>query len=169
MISIFCSKKLSKLLDISGNQLDTSETSENWNGHFFYFNKRKCILFINKETLYSFVLLDVLKKDVKNINDLFVNNFIQQLYSDRILSKDKEDIIRKQYKKLTFRLTDNDRKVIGAMNDCIYRIKYYATPNSDAFENVKEYIRLYLNEVPFSALKFRRPKEFMKDKISTFT
>jgi hypothetical protein len=46
-----------------GNDMETSRFG-NWNGHLFTIDRRKNLIFTNDKTAYSFVLFDVVKKDV---------------------------------------------------------------------------------------------------------
>lgn len=163
--TIFCSKKLSDLLGLKTKRTELSCSCEKWNGHLFYLDKKKCVVFMHKETLYSVVLLDILKKDLENLNELFIDNFIKQLYSDKILPQDKEVKTRNAYKQITLQLTDNDQSIIGSLNDCVLRIKYSRYDKGDTLTNAKEYIGRNLNATPMGARNFFYPKELMEKKI----
>lgn len=163
--TFFCSKKLSDLLKLKTKRTELSGSYEKWNGHLFYLDKKKCLVFMHKETLYSVVLLDILKKDLENLNKLFIDSFIKQLYSDSILPQDKENKIRNEYKQITLQLTDNDKEIIGSLNDCVLRIKYFRNDKGDIFTKAKEYIGRNLNATPMGARNFFYPKELMGKKI----
>ena len=94
MPNIFCSNKLKEFLkpivDINKN----IENDDQWNAHLFYLEGTKCIVFLNKETIYSFVLFDILKKDITNIRRLFIDGFISKLYADNILELKDELVLR---------------------------------------------------------------------------
>ena len=44
----------------------------------------KCLYFVDKKTLYSIFIADIIKKDLKNIGNLFFDTLVQQLKNDKI-------------------------------------------------------------------------------------
>ena len=163
MANIYCSSKLKEFLKpIIDND---NRNFEQWNAHLFYLEKRKCIIFLNKETIYSFVLFNILKKDIPNINNLFIEGFINQLYADNILEKKDEHFLRRKYENLTFLPTNNDKSAIGSINDCIARITFSGFSNKKSIVEAKEYVNKLLNDTPVGAVKYKFPNELMKEKI----
>ena len=163
--TISCSKKLSDLLGLKRKRDELSDSCEKWNGHLFYLDKRKCLVFMHKETLYAVVVLDILKKDLENLNQLFIDSFIQQLYSDNILPHGKENKIRNDYKQISFQSTNNDKSLIGSINDCVLRIKFSRDKPEDNLKDAKEYISNFVNAEPMIARNFFYPKDLMEKKI----
>jgi len=151
MAKIHCTAKLKNFLRplIETNSLEAAEV---WNAHLFYTNRKKCICFVNKETLYTVVLFDVLKKDLNNLKTLFVESLIQQLYSDDILEKENELKVRAEFDEISFHPTNNDRSVLGSLNDTLFRIKHWGT-----LEEAINYVSKYVNKTPMGALKFQYP------------
>jgi len=160
MANIYCSLKLKEFLKpiIENNIKD----DEQWNGHIFYLESKKCILFLNKETIYSFVLFEVLIKDIKNIRRLFIDGFINQFYADGILDQENDLILRMKYENLIFLSTNNDKSAIGSINDCIARIKFSSYSNKKNIKEAKFYVEKYLNNIPMGAIKFNYPSKIMK-------
>jgi len=166
MPTIFCSNKLSTILKINKIQHVIHDKTDAWNGHLFYLLKRKCLIFIHKQTLYSFVMLDILKKNLADFNMVFVENYIMQLQADSILPSTYENQIRERYKNIMLLPTDNDRKVIGSINDCVFRIKYYGTHRVETLRDANQYIGQHLNETPMGAVGYKHPKDLMREKIN---
>ncbi|CAN5535792.1 hypothetical protein BH10BAC5_BH10BAC5_05480 [soil metagenome] len=164
---LFCSKKLSDLILLKTNKSETIESNEKWNGHLFYIDKRKCLIFIHKQTLYSVVVIDILKKDLDNFNKFFTDNFIKQLYIDNILNIDNEEKIKEIYNRINLRTTDNDRRVTGFLNDGVFRMK------SCIYDLGKSYIRNYrynnLNITPMGSKKIIYPIEEMRKLILNYS
>ncbi len=84
MPTIFCSTKLSKLLVLKTKL--HSHTTDDWNSHLFALEGRKCLAFVHKETFYSFALFDILKSDLKDFKKIFLDNFLNQLNYDGLLT-----------------------------------------------------------------------------------
>ena len=53
-----------------------------WYAHLFYFNRRKCVMFTNAGSLFSFAVFDVLKKDIKNTDELFRKELSRAMYDE---------------------------------------------------------------------------------------
>ena len=163
MVKIHCTAKL-KVFLTPLIKTDSLESDEVWNAHLFYLNRKRCICFLNKETLYTVVLFDVLKKDLENLKTLFVESLIKQLYSDSILLKEDETRIRREFIELHFYQTNNDRSSMGSLNDTLFRIKYWKT-----LEEAKIFVSEGVNETPMKALKYQYPKEVMRLKIMNYS
>ena len=161
MIKIFCSTKVSTLIGIKVKSEVNDTISGNWNVHLFLLNRKKCLLFIHKETLFCTAVYGIVKKDYPNLNTLFVNSLVKQLYVQEILTETQEQILRDAYKDVTFFTTDNDRKVIGFLNDCIARLKHHKSDEA----GVEFYIKNYMNQNPWATLGFRNSKVEMKKYI----
>jgi len=162
MVTIYCTSKLEKFLKPLINKEDSMPVEDQWNANLFYYHGKKCLAFIHKETLYVVVIFEITKSDLKNINSLFTEAFIEQLYSDRILTKEQEPHIRIQLIEISFRQTNNDKSALGSLNDVIYRLTYWSTIDKD-FEKVKNYVRYHINEVPWSSFKYKCSKYLMQE------
>lgn len=164
MAIVYCTNKLKSFLKplVSDTPL---LSQDGWNAHLFYIKARKCIAFIHKETLYVVVLFDVFKKDLSKIRTLFRQAFINQLSSDEILKKrEAEEWIEKYVEQIYFQSTDNDRSVLGSLNDTIARITCWNTPNM--LEEARLYVAKHTNRTPMGAVNYQYPKELMKQKIN---
>ena len=167
MANVYCSSKLKLfLIPLTGV---CKENDEQWNAHLFYLGGKKCILFLNKETIYSFVLFGVLKKDVSNIHALFVQGLVTQLYADKILLQKHERLVIDHYKDLRFLPTNNDRSVIGSINDCIARITFSVDSNKSSIEDAKAYVAHQVNYTPMGAVGYSYPSDLMKEKINNLS
>lgn len=161
MITLFCSAKLSKLLGLK-IRLE-SISLENWNGHLIAIDGRKCLVFVHKDTLYSFVLFDVLKKDLKDFEKSFVTGFLEQLNNDGLLTPAIEDKIRTAYKGLQLSTTDGDRVTIGNINDCVARLKCCNDEMSSLLDSAKEYTSGPYNDCPMGSRKYATGKQLMRE------
>jgi len=82
MATIYCSQKLSTLLGLPKKHKDgtfAEAGSHCWNAMLFYLNKRKCLLFKHKSTLYSFLAFDIVKHDLSDFTNFFRQHLTDQL------------------------------------------------------------------------------------------
>jgi hypothetical protein len=132
---IFCSTKLSKIIGLKTRQ--PSICLDNWNGHIFYLEGRKCLVFVHKETFYSFVIFDILKKHLNNFKKVFIDNLLNQLDKDQLLTKEIQNFLLDDFENLELSTTDGDKSTIGFMNDCITRLTYLETDKCQQFLKLK--------------------------------
>ena len=126
MTKVYCTKKLK---DFIGNVGDTLPENHNeiklsdWNAHLFFVDKRKCLVFVNILTYYCVFVKDVLKKDMKNIDQIFHNRLKEQLFHDLGMSGFNKVNFLVDGSELDFNKTNNNKKVIGRINDFVYTFK----------------------------------------------
>lgn len=143
---IFCSTKLSKLIGVKNRQ--PSISMDNWNAHLFYLEGKKCLVLVHKETFYSFVIFDVIKKQLLNIHQLFTQYFIEQLSNDKLLDKASEELIKQQFKKVELSTTDGDKSTIGFINDCVSRLTWEFDNQKPSISRARKYVESHYNNNP---------------------
>ncbi len=166
MPTVFCSIKLSRLAGIKTRL--PSLSMDNWNGHLFALQGRKCLAFVHKETFYSFVIFDVLKKQLLDFKQIFIDSFINQLTHDNLLSNELKQSIAKDFENLEFSTTDGDKSTIGYLNDCIARLTWERNGRPPTIEETKVYVENYYNENPLISKKGIRPNELMREKLKNY-
>jgi hypothetical protein len=167
MINVFCSLKLSKILNLEKTENVVSNFETDWSSHLFSVAGKKWIIFVHKKTLYSFVLMDVLKKDLQNLSFLFTEMLIAQLNRDEILTPNFENYLREFDQIANICTTDNDSKVMGSLNNFIYHIKA-CYEHGKNIERARACALKYLNDMPSKVLKFHSPRETMKGYIKNY-
>ena len=96
----------------------------NWNANVFPIQGRKCLIIMNDISFYCLLFLDVLKKDLIDFNELFGNRLTEQLdYDGIVLSGKCREAIMNNIE-CRFLPTNNNRKVLGTMNEFVYEIEY---------------------------------------------
>ena len=166
MINVFCSHKLSDFINIGKSVNIDARHITDWSGHLFNVAGQKWIIFVNKKTLFSFIIMGILKKDLMNLSFLFIDTLIKQLDRENMLTIDYENYLRKSDQIVLFCTTDNDRKTLGSMNDFIYHVKnIYSTDKN--LELTKKYVWLNLNQMPSGVLSYQTPREAMSEHIKT--
>lgn len=128
MTKIFCTKKLEKFL--GGDLLPAPDNYQptgtgDWNGHIFYVDKRKCLAFVHNTSRYVIYFSDILKKDMKNFEQLFRERLKDQLVNDGIIKENDNKTAAALTAGLTFHQTNNDKKIIGTLNDFVYAFRVY--------------------------------------------
>ena len=168
MINIYTSRKLEAAIKPIklDKEIVESNQSLNFNAHIFLIDRKKCIFFTQKETCYSFAIMDFKKSDFKYLDVLFYKAFESQLISDHLYEIGGEQYLNRFCTEIQLYQTDNDQKTLGIIRDSIYRIDSwrYNSPNRN-IGLVAKYILSYQNEIPIGSLKYKNAKEMMKTEL----
>ena len=126
MTTIFCSNKLKDF--VGQKQLTSVENfTENkfgdWNGHLFYCDRRKYLIFVNSKSYYSLIFADVKKINLKDFETFFLNRLIEQLIFDKVIDNSNTLIVLQKLLPLKLTKTNNDKKALGTLNDFVFQFK----------------------------------------------
>ncbi len=139
MPRIYCTKKLEGFIGNVEQDLPSDiihRSLMDWNAHLFFVERKKCIVFVNNLTAYSVFIIDILKKDLKNIDVLFYSRLIEQLKHDKIIGKDGSYESLFPLEEMKFIKTNNDRKIIGRINDSVEMFKSHLFHKYDQLKNM---------------------------------
>lgn len=167
MINIFCTKKLETLLKPVSKNEEIQDTENNWSGQLLYIDGKKCLFFIEKKSLYIFLILNFSTKDIKNLPALFLENFIDQLKNDKILSPEIENYCRENYKSIKFFRTDNDQKTLGTVRDTESMFKCYKPKETINISKIKDFWIYRFNKTPLGGRKFCLATELMQTEFES--
>jgi hypothetical protein len=116
---------------LSEEKSKTSEALYCWHAHVFLFNRRKCVLVMNNETRYNFILYGLKKDDFKRFDELLVKNITENLRADGIDQEIIEHYLE-GHGQIQYAPT-SDRSIIGQINEMImvtqYKLEAYKDDN----------------------------------------
>lgn len=168
MLLLRCTNKVLKELKISKSGLPDVMENEcpllEWYVNLFYFNRKKCLLFTNAASLFSFVAYDVKRKEIKNLDTLFREGLTKAMgYED--FDSEQIKFVNKQMGEPIFLKTAN-RKVLGSMNDFVkyYIFKKTRLMEEDGIEDAGS-VQRFINETPMGALEYKLPIECFMDLV----
>ena len=124
-MTIYCSNKLETFLGQITPTIQPTESSilGDWNGNLFTVDKKKCLIFMNNKTCYSVVMTNVLKKEIKDFEQIFKERLIRQLDNDLHINERQEIKIRKELGDVVLSKSNNDKKIIGTINHQVDNLK----------------------------------------------
>ncbi|MGO9378030.1 MAG: DUF6933 domain-containing protein [Dissulfurispiraceae bacterium] len=117
---IRCTQKLLKEI---GNPplVDTQSDTEglgNWYSNIIRIDRKKCLLLTNEKTLYSFLIANVKKSNLKNIMGEFLINLSFYLQAEGF-GLDIINKIMQEYQEIGFAKTAS-KKILGSMNQIAF-------------------------------------------------
>jgi len=151
---IRCTAKLLTELKIKPtNGSSQSSAWCDWHANLLWVCRKKCVLFTNNQTLYSFFLPSMKKPILKNFEEVFRLGLFKSLMTEGFAEPQVEHVLR-EHQHIVIART-NSRSILGSMNDLAFQIKsmIYAAgglANADLSE-----INRQLNRIPMSAINYK--------------
>jgi hypothetical protein len=161
---IHCTRKLLKELDVPLVEPEKiSQPTEglgNWYANLLRIDRRKCLLFTNEKTLYTFLIPKVLKANLKNIEQEFLINLSYNLQSEGF-GLEVINRAMQEYQEIAFAKTSN-RQVLGSMNELTFQYEILIEER-EGLENVRILeLNKHINRTIMGALKYKYPIEVLK-------
>jgi hypothetical protein len=162
---IHCTQKLLKQLNRDITPADktpaNSEGLGNWYANLLWFNRKKCILFTNEKTLYTFLIPKVVKKNFGEIEGEFLTHLSYNLQKEGI-SLEVISKVQQEYSEIGFAKTTN-RSVLSSMNKLAYLCECYIIDGGGIEKARILQINHKMNRIPMIVLKYLNPIEALKN------
>ncbi|MCK5581554.1 MAG: hypothetical protein KAJ18_09825 [Candidatus Omnitrophica bacterium] len=161
MLILRCTGKVLKEIGVSKSALEdvrgNNHPLQEWYVNLFYFNRKKCLLFANAATLFSFVVYGVSRSEIRDIEGLFRKRLSKALYDEDF----KSDQMKLVSDKLgTFILAKTvSRSVLASMNDRTSHYEFLKSRSMVEGDIDDAGIQCQLNKTPMGALNYRYPIE----------
>jgi hypothetical protein len=125
-------------------------------------DRRKCILFTNEKTLYSFLVPKVKKDNLKNIVDEFLLDLSMNLQAEgipiEVISK-----VMQEYSDIGFAKTVN-KHVLGSMNELTFQYKDIIMNRYARIEQVKALeLNREINRTIMGGINYLKPVESLRE------
>jgi hypothetical protein len=152
MVILSCTKKL--LIELKTKPLEKPAFSNDvgsWHANLIRVDRRKCVLFTNDATLYSFLVPGLKKPQFENFREVFGQNLFKNLRWENI-PQDQIEIVLDEHRDIIIAKTYN-RSVLGSMNDLTYHLKYRISAFGGLANVDLADLNHELNRIPMSAIK----------------
>ena len=162
---IHCTRKLLKELSVQALEPDKialyTEGLGNWYANLLRIEKRKCVIFTNERTLYTFLIPKVMKTNLKNIEEEFLISLSYNLQNEGF-GLHVINTVMQEYQTIGFAKTMN-KSVLGSMTDLVYQYEAQIL-RAGGIGNIKILqINHIINRTPMSALKYKFPIEALRN------
>lgn len=167
---IHCTRKLLKELDVPLVEPDKislpTERLGNWYANLLRIDRRKCVIFTNEKTLYTFLIPKVLKGNLKNIEEEFLIHLSYNLQNEGF-GLEVINRIMQEYGKIGFAKTASKR-VLGSMNELAYQYEFQIMRDG-GIDNIKILqLNQRINRTPMGALKYGYPIEGLRKLLDKY-
>jgi len=161
---IRCTKKLQKEMGLKKPDLTEAELPLGllgpWHANLIFIARRKCVLFVNDKTLFNFIVPDVPRKLIRNLDDLF-RNYLITILADEGFYPDLIEKILAEYDEIAYANTSS-RSILGTMNDLTLNYKFSILNEGGVHSATIPGIIQNLNRMPIIRLNGRYAIEVLK-------
>lgn len=155
---IRCTRKLLSELQMKpgGDSVPTAGIG-GWHANLLRIDRRKCVLFTNDKTLYTFLVTGMKKPDFENILEVFRLSLFKNLAKEE-LPQSQVELVFNEHRKLIITRT-NSRSVLGSMNDLANQARFLIYDMGGLCNIDQDVLNYELNHVPMGAIGYRNSRE----------
>jgi hypothetical protein len=134
-----------------------------WHANLLHLEGRKCVLFTQDKTLYSFFVPGLKKHDFEQLEEVFRQGLFRCLVNEGFEQSQIEQVLS-EYEVIQFAKTTN-RSVLGSMNDIAFRLKYMISASGGLSHLNLDALTQELNRTPLSAINYQYSIEELKSQL----
>ena len=166
---IHCTRKLLKELDVPLVEPDKialpTEGIGNWYANLLRIDRRKCLLFTNEKTLYTFLIPKILKANLKNIEQEFLINLSYNLQNEGF-GLEVINRVMQEYREIGFAKTVS-KSVLGSMNEFMFQYEVLIQMEG-GIDNIRILqVNQKINKTIMGALKYKYPIEALRNLLKS--
>lgn len=135
-----------------------------WHANLLTLDRRKCVLFTNDLTRYSFLVPGLRKPDFKVLDEVFRQNLFRCLLSEGI-SQEKVEMVLDEIREVVFTRTGS-RSILGTMNDIVYHFKMAVYDAGGLLNTDISNLNRHINRMPIGALEYRTGVEKLTEALA---
>jgi hypothetical protein len=167
---IHCTRKLLKELDVPIVEPDKiplpTKGLGNWYANLLRIDRKKCLMFTNEKSLYTFLVPKVLKANLKDIEQEFLINLSCNLQTEGF-GLEVINRVMHEYQEIGFSKTSN-RQVLGSMNQLAFEYEVLIE-QKEGLGNIRILeLNKHINRTIMGALKYKYPIEELKNLLKAY-
>lgn len=131
-----------------------------WHANLIYIDKKKCVLFTNDKTLFNFLVPDVTRSHIRDLDKLF-RSWLECILSEEGFDSELKEKILSEYQEIGYSGATS-KSVLGSMNDLAFHYKYKVLSGGGAHSYQVPAIIRELNRMPMGAIGHQYSIEALK-------
>lgn len=160
-----CTQKIQ--IKFKGIRDFSSEVEEihinNWYVNWMTLFRKRFALITNSQTLFTVLMYCGTKSELKNFEQLFIQNLEKAIFEQTILLQN--DFLKLDLNTENSKFTKtNSRSVLGHMNEFKAMTEYYNL-NPENMEMEAKFLNHKMNDIPIKILKYKSPKQVMTETL----
>ena len=167
MAYLRCTKKLLQQIGLDAAvqaREDVSvETDHDWYAYLKWLEGRKCVLFTSVGTLYPFMVLDARKAQLRDLPELFLAEYEQNLVH---LGATRTQIAHELSVMRDVKIgKSQNQKILGSMNDYAFQAEVYVNASGGVKQADALLVSERLGEAPMSVIGYSSGIRELRKKI----
>ena len=157
-----CTDKLAQLLGVRRSALaePAADGGSEWYGNLLWLDRRKCILFTHAETLFSFLVADVLKADVSPIGPFLVSRVEFELATEEL----PVDLFGRLDRDSVHIAKTASRSILGSMNDLAFQWEHTVEASGGLESTDVAGTNRRLRRMPMGAIRYAHPIDLVRER-----
>ena len=165
MAVIQCTQKLIKELKVAPVMTDiTGGVLSLWHANLLILDRRKCVLFTNDQTRYSFLVPGLKKPDFSFLGEYFGQALFKCLLHDGF-SQEQIERLLDETREIIYTKTSN-RSVLGSMNDITQMVKLTVYEEGGLVNTDIVALIQSVNHMPSGAIGYKFSVEAMRELLT---
>ncbi|MFC1926065.1 DUF6933 domain-containing protein [Chloroflexota bacterium] len=149
---IRCTRKLLSELGLkSGDSAGQSAGIGSWHANLLWIERRKCVLFTNDQTLFTFIVTGMKRPQFENFSEVFRLNLFKNLANN--VSQKQIEYMFSEHRELLITKT-NSRSVLGSMNDLAFQAGWLIHDMGGLANIDYNVLNRKLNRTPMGAINY---------------
>jgi hypothetical protein len=124
-----------------------------WHANLLRIERRKCVLFTNDKTLYSFFVPGLKKPEFNHFDELFRQYLFKSLLNEGFSQSQMERVLS-EYQTIIFGKTNN-RSVLGSMNDLSFQLEYHIKASGGLSYLDLVALNKQINRIPMKPIDYK--------------
>jgi hypothetical protein len=153
MLTLQCTQKLLKELKTDLSPVKDADPITLWHANLITLDRRKCVLFTNDKTRYTFLVPGLKKPDFQMMGEMFLDNLFRCMRNDGLEQEGVEKVLS-ACSNYCFTKTSS-KSVLGTMNDIADIIKWTVYDNGGLANTDIYGMMNKLNRMPMKPLDYR--------------
>ena len=121
-----------------------------WHSNLLHVERRKCVLFTNDKTLFSFFVPGLKKPEFNHFDELFRQYLFKSLLNEGFSQPQIERVLG-EYQTIFFGKTNN-RSVLGSMTDLSFKLEYHIKASGGLSYLDLMALNKQINRIPMKAI-----------------
>ena len=156
-----CTQKLLKTLGVEEATAELDEPGagvfEEWYGNLIWVDRRKNLVFTDAQTLFSFLIPDVKKRDCSEFGELFRSHLGAALERQQL---DPAQFLPRPHS-ISFGRT-RDRRILSSQNDLVFGYRAHIDGHGGLLRADIQEITFRINETPLKVIRYDSPSDRLR-------
>ncbi len=161
MLTLQCTQKLLKELKADLSPVKDTDPITLWHANLLTLDRRKCVLFTNDKTRYSFLVPGLKKPDFQRLGEVFLDNLFKCMLNDGIPQEGIEKVLN-TCSNYCFTKTSS-KSVLGSMNEIAFHLEHWIYVDGGLLNADISEMMMKLNRMPMKPLDYGFSVEAFKE------